>query len=138
MPCWVRASPTSLKPRASSRARPNGPDHSKPRIVATYDYHDTRGQLSSRSFATRQRLQAAPPGWQRRLDLEPDGVKRVPYRLPQLLDANEVYICEGEKDCDNLAQLGLVATTNPGGADKWPASFGKYFDGRHVVIAARQ
>jgi putative DNA primase/helicase len=69
------------------------------------------------------------------------GVGRVPYRLPQLLNSSEIYICEGEKDCDNLARLGLAATTNPGGADndgeggrKWPESFGPYFDGRRVVL----
>ena len=124
-----------LKAAGVEPSRPNGPDHSKPRIGATYDYHDTRGQLLY------QVVRYAPKDFkQRRLDGNGDwiwnlnGVERVPYRLPQLLAANEVYICEGEKDCDNLARLGLVATTNPGGADKWPASFGKYFDGRHVVI----
>ena len=48
-----------------------------------------------------------------------DGIERVPYRLPDLLNASEVYIVEGEKDCNNLAELGLTATTNPGGAGKW-------------------
>jgi hypothetical protein len=58
-----------------------------------------------------------------------------------MLNANEIYVCEGEKDCDNLAKLGLVATTNPGGANadgeagrKWPEGFGRYFEGRHVVL----
>lgn len=48
--------------------------------------------------------------------------KVVPYRLPELLAApvNEaVWICEGEKDADNIATLGLTATTNPGGAQKF-------------------
>jgi 5S rRNA maturation endonuclease (ribonuclease M5) len=30
-----------------------------------------------------------------------------------------VFVVEGEKDADNLAALGLIATTNPGGAGKW-------------------
>ena len=50
------------------------------------------------------------------------GVERVLYRLPELLAADRdetVFICEGEKDADNLAALGLVATTAPGGAGKW-------------------
>ena len=44
------------------------------------------------------------------------------YRLPDLLAADgrePVFIPEGEKDADRLADLGLVATTNPGGAGKW-------------------
>ena len=50
------------------------------------------------------------------------GVERVPYRLPELLNAapdTTVFVCEGEKDCDALHALGLIATTNPGGAGKW-------------------
>jgi hypothetical protein len=47
-----------------------------------------------------------------------DGVSRVPYRLPELLQADPsapVFIVEGEKDAGNLGRLGEVATTNPGG-----------------------
>lgn len=62
----------------------------------------------------------------------------VLYRLPELLAADPsavAFIVEGEKDADNLIALGLVATTNPGGADKW----GKLSDdsalhGRAVAI----
>ena len=43
-------------------------------------------------------------------------VRRVPYRLPELIKAvtnNEtIYIPEGEKDVDNLAKIGFVATCN--------------------------
>jgi hypothetical protein len=64
------------------------------------------------------------------------GVRLVPYRLPELLAdaAARVWIAEGEKDADRLAGLGLCATTNPGGAGKWPASFGRYLAGRDLVI----
>lgn len=57
-------------------------------------------------------------GWKKGLD----GVRRVPYRLPELIAADPsqpVYIVEGEKDADNLARLREVVTTNPGGAGKW-------------------
>jgi putative DNA primase/helicase len=49
-------------------------------------------------------------------------VKLVLYRLPDLLVADPSlprFIAEGEKDCDNLARLGLVATCNPMGGGKW-------------------
>lgn len=48
--------------------------------------------------------------------------RNVLYRLPAVLAAiaaeQPVYIVEGEKDADNLAALGLTATTNAGGASK--------------------
>ncbi|TFV86196.1 hypothetical protein E4P40_13235 [Blastococcus sp. CT_GayMR20] len=44
----------------------------------------------------------------------------VLYRLSEVVEAvaagTEVHLCEGEKDADTLASLGLVATTAPGGA----------------------
>jgi hypothetical protein len=43
----------------------------------------------------------------------------IPYRLPELLAAAPnaaVWIAEGEQCADALAAFGLVATTNPGGA----------------------
>jgi putative DNA primase/helicase len=54
----------------------------------------------------------------------------IPYRLPELLAAaagTKVWICEGEKDADTLTALGLLATTNPGGAGKWTPELNKWF-----------
>lgn len=62
------------------------------------------------------------------------GVRLVPYNLPAVIASDVVYVCEGEKDCDNLAKLGLVATTNPQGAGKWREEFGQYLSGKNVVI----
>jgi AAA domain len=62
---------------------------------------------------------------------------RVPYRLPELLQAPEdapIFVVEGEKDADTLAAHGYVATTNPFGAGKWRPQYNQYFRGRHVVI----
>jgi putative DNA primase/helicase len=60
------------------------------------------------------------------------------YRLPELLASAgsgvTVFVVEGEKDADNLAALGLIATTNIGGAGKWRADYAQYFAGRHVVV----
>jgi AAA domain len=61
---------------------------------------------------------------------------RLPYRLPELLAApatEPVFICEGEKDSNSVAALGLVATTNPGGAGKWSDVLSKWFAGKHTV-----
>ncbi|HEY1954275.1 MAG TPA: AAA family ATPase [Polyangiaceae bacterium] len=40
--------------------------------------------------------------------------------MPELLASDgTVFVCEGEKDADAVAALGLVATCNPMGAGKW-------------------
>ena len=119
--------------------KPNG--HAKPgigTIVATYDYHDQHGQLvfqvvryEPKTFRQRRPDPDKPGGWRWKMD----GVELVPYRLPQLLAATEtVYVAEGEKDCDNLAKLGLIATTNPGGVKKWRSQFARAFAGKEVVV----
>jgi hypothetical protein len=65
-----------------------------------------------------------------------NGTKRVLYRLPELISKGDetVFIVEGEKDVDKLTHLGLLATTNPGGAGKWRAEYNDFFEGRDVVI----
>lgn len=59
------------------------------------------------------------------------------YNLPELLRAIQngetVYVVEGEKDCETLRKIGLVATTS-GSAKSWSNSFSKYFDGADVVL----
>lgn len=70
-----------------------------------------------------------------------EGVTRVPYRWVDLELARQdhpgrpVYIVEGEKDVDRLAQMGLVATTSPvGAAWEWPAAWAAHFDGFTTVV----
>lgn len=67
-----------------------------------------------------------------------DGVTRVLFRLPQLLDPetsdDTVFVCEGEKDALSAASIGLVATTNPGGAGKWEPQYTAALRGRDVAI----
>jgi len=72
------------------------------------------------------------------------GVKRVPFRLPELIEAlaqNQlVFIVEGEKDVSNCRNvLGAPATCNPMGAGKWPkmaADLNPYFTEADVVVIA--
>jgi RecA-family ATPase/5S rRNA maturation endonuclease (ribonuclease M5) len=63
-----------------------------------------------------------------------DGVDRIPYRLPGLLEYPDatVFVTEGEKDADNVAGLGLCATTVAGGV--WAKTCIERFAGRDVVI----
>lgn len=115
----------------------NGCDH-RGRIVATYDYSDEAGallfqvaRLEPKGF--RQRRPDGNGAWSWTVN----GVRRVLYRLPELVAADHaapVFFVEGEKDADALQALGLVATTNAGGAGKWKHEYADTLRSRHVVI----
>lgn len=112
--------------------------HTRAQIVATYDYTDEGGAMlyqcvrfTPKGF--RQRRPDGVGGWVWNLN----GTRRVLYRLPELLAARDdelVFVVEGEKDADNLARLGLLATTNAGGANNWRDEYAETLRGRHVVI----
>ena len=69
-----------------------------------------------------------------------DGVRRIPYRLDELVNSDSsspIYIVEGEKDADRLCSLGFIATTCPFGAGKWrclAAECLEHFRNRSIVI----
>lgn len=112
----------------------------KPVIAATYDYIDEAGELlfqvcrmEPKDFRQRRPDASKPGGW----DWSTKGVRRVLYRLPEILAAPAgaiVYLVEGEKDADRLAAMGAVVTTNAGGAGKWSDSYADSLKGRQVVI----
>ena len=98
----------------------NGKDSGRRQIVATHDYADEHGALLSQvvRFAPKDFRQRKPDGhggweWNRR------GVRWVLYRLHELQGKEAVVICEGEKDANRLWDVGIPATTCPGGAGKW-------------------
>lgn len=118
------------------------------RVVRYYDYRDEKGDLL---------FQSVRLGWpkdfrQRRWGMvgshgrwfwNLEGVRIVPYRLPEILAAPQdeiLVIAEGERDADNLVALGFHATTNPMGAGKWrhleQTTVGRVFANRRVVILA--
>lgn len=67
-----------------------------------------------------------------------NGHKPVPYNLPAVIKAKNqgksVHITEGEKDADTATKLGLVATTNHGGAGKWTDEHSKHFLGLEEAV----
>ena len=114
----------------------NGEMPSKRKIVKAYPYHDESGNVlfecvrfEPKGFAQRQ--PDGRGGWMWNLQ----GVRLVPYRLPEILKATgEVWIAEGCKDCDTLAGLGFTATTNPMGEGKWRSDYNEPLRGKSVVI----
>ncbi len=106
--------------------------------VKTYRYTDEEGKLlyevcryEPKDF--RQRRPNGNGGFISTLG----ETRRVLYRLPELVKADlseTVFLCEGEKDADNLAAIGLLSTTNAGGAKGWRDEFAKTLRQRRVVI----
>jgi hypothetical protein len=108
-------------------------DASKLNIVKTYDYTDANGELlyqvcrlEPKSFRQRR---PNGSGWKWEL-----GEKRVLYRLGELLQFPDatVFLCEGEKDADRVAELGHCATTVASG--KWTPDCVAPLAGRDVWI----
>ena len=108
-------------------------------VEAIYDYNDENGELlfqvvRSRPKDFRQRRPDGKGGWRWKLD----DVRRVPYRLPELIAAlkegHTIYVTEGEKDADNVCSLGFAATTCAGGANKWFDDYSQFLSGADVVL----
>jgi len=117
-------------------------------LVATYSYCDENGvelfqvcrfekiekqaDGSERKVKTFRQRHKANGEWVWKMT----GVRRVLYRLPQLLAAKDepVFLCEGEKQVEYLVSLGLCATCNPQGAGKWRDEFAESLRGRDVII----
>ena len=114
----------------------NGHDTIKTSLVATYPYVNEHGEVTyevlryePKTFRQR-RVENGRTVWGLG-DTEP-----LPYHLPDIINNPEkpIFICEGEKDADNLATLGFVTTCNSGGAGNWSQGLNKWFQDRDVII----
>ncbi len=143
----------------------------RPRIVATYEYRDEKGDLvyekvriepgpngKSKDFRQRRKhpidgdwvwslkagkyLKSSKGDWfKAKDDADSDAVideleesPRPLYRLPEVIDAETVYVVEGEKDVETLRGLGLVGTTKGGSSEKWLPEHTEYLRGKRVYI----
>jgi hypothetical protein len=116
----TRAVNMTLADLAPTGGRRNGHDQPPRREIASYNYCDARGELLYQvvRFEPPKDFRCRRPdggGWAWNLH----GVRVVPYRLPELAEAQRVYIPEGEKDVDALFAAGLIATCNHAGAGAW-------------------
>jgi hypothetical protein len=124
-------------------AKPNSNTSAGRRIVATYDYADENRKLlfqivryDPKDFGRRR--PDGNGGWIWNVD----GVRQVPYRLPEIMKAianhRTVFPVEGEKDADALWRIGIPATCNAGGAGKWTPVLNQYFRDADVVVLPDQ
>lgn len=121
--------------RPAPAAKQSEPER-RPEIVATYSYADEAGKelfqvvrFEPKTFRQRKPDKKVRGGY----DWKMQGVRIVPYRLPQILAAisrgETIFVVEGEKAADKLVEQGLEATCSPMGAGKWRAEFAEYFVG---------
>ena len=132
--------------------------------VAIYDYRDENGltlfqkrryepEIGEKTFRVFRMVDGQ---WKTGIDSRGDGpndvakTRRVLFNLPDLVKANLVFFCEGEKDCESMMNAGLfskhafsvAATTTYDGAwqkghsPKWLDSYAPYFTGKQVFVFA--
>jgi len=120
-----------IKPKIEFKPKPKSKQSSI--LTSAYNYADADGVLqyqvlryaNPRTFKQR----AADGTWSIK-HLTP-----IPYRLPEMLaQQNTILIVEGEKDVDNLYELGLTATCNNGGAGNFKDELVPWFTNRTVII----
>lgn len=131
------------------RERPLRPQEQNGKLVATFKYFNADGQFVYEAlryekpalegekpvkYFKYRRPQPSACGWTWNLD----GVEKVLYRLPELLDegtrSQPVFVVEGEGKVEAVRKLGFVATSSPCGAGGWNRSYGRWLKRRRVVI----
>jgi putative DNA primase/helicase len=125
--------------------KPNGKGGDFPPIIATYPYQDeertllfevVRFDTADLAGRFRQRQPDGKGGWLWSVK----GVRRVLYRLPELLAAVKagarILLCEGERDANTGMKLGYVTTTAPGGINKWQKTYDDVLRGANLIIVS--
>lgn len=130
----------NLWPEAEAKtdAPKRGPGRPKQTIVATYDYCDPQtGEVKLQVVryepkTFKQRRPDGKGGW----SWSVPATERILFNLPAVVQnaGKAVCIVEGEKDVLSLAEIGVVATCNPGGAGKWQSNYTDALTGRDVLI----
>jgi hypothetical protein len=107
---------------------------------AVYPYHDALGRLvfEKLRYPGKRFVQRKPNG-KGGYEYKLGDCKKPLYHLPDVLTADQIFICEGEKDAENVRALDwgehrVTATTNFDGAGKWRDEYAVYFAGKRVVI----
>jgi hypothetical protein len=119
----------AVEPPAGTRPRSSGPK----RPVASYEYVDRHGEASS----TKTRYEPVPnPDHEKTFSWD-QGNPKVLYRLSEIVEADVVWVNEGEKAADRMAAdlpAGHVATCAP--TTKWDQSFTDCLRGQrvHVIV----
>jgi hypothetical protein len=110
---------------------------------AVYPYFDESGKILYSVFRyPGKKFKVARSDENNNLIWNLEGVRRVPYNLPQVMAATHVIVTEGEKDADSVNSLNLEAadgtrvavTTNVFGAGNWLEKYSPYLVDKRVLI----
>ncbi len=132
---------TDLEEMAGLSDKPSTPPPPKPvkpaekNFAAIYDYESELGELLFQVCRTEDKK-----FFQRRLHQNKwqwglGDTRRVLYHLPEVLKADTVVVCEGEKDADTWRSLGYCATTCPMGSGKWLDAYSDNLTDKHIIIS---
>jgi len=99
---------------------------SKPVVMNKYSYFDEKGK------GLYQIIRFKPKTF--KADRKMDSIRQVLYDLPKVVEAETVWIVEGEKDAINLQRLGITATTSPFGLSNWKPEFSKSLKDKKIRI----
>ncbi len=134
----VSALQIELKDLFTDMRKTAAKSNSQPKkIAAVYQYTDENGKLLY------ENVRFEPKDFrQRRFDENGNevwnlnGARRVPYRLPELVEGAkgtaEIWLCEGEKDADNLRKFGFTVSS----FKNWKAEFNDFLKTSDVVLFA--
>lgn len=101
--------------------------------VLRFDVFNAEGVRTDKTFRQKRHIGGGEYEWGTK------GVRRVLYRLPELIEAvamgRTIHVVEGEKDADRLWSEGLAAATASGGAGAvWLPDYSETLRGASVVI----
>lgn len=144
-PCSSKEICESIGLTQASLFSPQKRTKEKLSLTKTYNYTDKDGELLFQKLryidadgrkTFRQRKPDGKGGWEYSLGDTP----KVIYNLPAVINAVKegfpIWVVEGEKDADTLMDMGIIATTMPGGAGKWLPIHTAVLAGAEVEIIA--
>jgi hypothetical protein len=114
-------------------------------LVKTYDYIDENGELLFQKLryidadgkkTFRQRKPDGQGSWVYSLGDTPKILYNLPAVKQGVAGGYPIWVVEGEKDADTLIEIGIIATTMPGGAGKWLDIHTEALAGAEVEIIA--
>ncbi|PIR24838.1 MAG: hypothetical protein COX62_05815 [Deltaproteobacteria bacterium CG_4_10_14_0_2_um_filter_43_8] len=106
--------------------------------VERYTYEDEKGdplfQVRRYEPKTFRQFHWDGSAWKSGLN----GIRRVLYKLPQIINEPIIYVVEGEKDAETLWRWNIPATTCSSGAGKWRDEYSQNLRGKKIVIIPDQ
>ena len=144
-PCSSKEICESIGLTQASLFSPQKRTKEKLSLTKTYNYTDKDGELLFQKLryidtdgrkTVRQRKPDGKGGWEYSLGDTPKVIYNLPAVINAVKEGFHIWVVEGEKDADTLMDMGIIATTMPGGAGKWLPIHTAVLAGAEVEIVA--